>query len=82
MFHLYAAYRNSHVGYHHRHFGDEEQDPDYNFHILCGLYETDESHSKFILKNLFLALIGFRTIEYIKYVVNHYRLTPVASSPC
>ncbi|MGS4920172.1 fatty acid desaturase [Mameliella alba] len=51
IFHMFTPYRNSHVGFHHRHFGDPEDDPDYNFHILLGLYEAKESHSRFILKN-------------------------------
>lgn len=68
IFHLFTPYRNSHVGYHHRHFGDPEDDPDYNFHILLGLYEAKESHARFILKNLVLALIGYRSLEYIKYI--------------
>lgn len=68
VFHMFTPYRNSHVGFHHRHFGSPEDDPDYNFHILLGLYETKESHSQFILKNLVLALIGYRSWEYIKYI--------------
>lgn len=68
IFHMFTPYRNSHVGFHHRHFGDPEDDPDYNFHILLGLYEAKESHSRFILKNLVLALIGYRSWEYIKYI--------------
>lgn len=68
IFHMFTPYRNSHVGFHHRHFGDPKDDPDYNFHILLGLYEKSESHARFILKNLILALVGFRTVEYIKYI--------------
>ena len=73
IFHMFTPYRNSHVGFHHRHFGDPKDDPDYNFHILLGLYEKKESHARFILKNLVLALIGYRTVEYIKYIY-HDRL--------
>ena len=58
IFHMFTPYRNSHVGFHHRHFGDPKDDPDHNFHILLGLYEKKESHARFILKNLVLALIG------------------------
>jgi fatty acid desaturase len=68
IFHMFTPYRNSHVGFHHRHFGDPENDPDYNFHILLGLYEAKESHAQFIWKNLILALIGYRSWEYIKYI--------------
>lgn len=68
VFHMFVPYRNSHVGFHHRHFGDPEDDPDYNFHILLGLYEAKESHTKFIIKNLVLALIGYRSWEYVKYI--------------
>ena len=68
IFHMFTPYRNSHVGFHHRHFGDPEDDPDYNFHILLGLYEAKESHARFIWKNLVLALIGYRSWEYIKYI--------------
>lgn len=66
---MFVPYRNSHVGMHHRYFGDVNKDPDYRFHLLCGLYDSKENHTYFITKNLVLALVGYRSIRYIIYVI-------------
>lgn len=68
VLHLYNPYRNTHIGYHHRFLGDPEKDPDYSFHVECGLYDYKESHATFFVKNILLAVCGFRTFEYLRYV--------------
>jgi fatty acid desaturase len=69
VLHLYNPYRNSHIGFHHRYLGDPERDPDYNFHVGVGLYDHTVSEKRFFLQNIMLAVLGFRTVEYLKYVV-------------
>jgi fatty acid desaturase len=69
VLHLYTPYRNSHIGWHHRYLGDPEKDPDYNFHLGVGIYDHQVSDKKFFFKNIALAVLGLRTVEYVKYVV-------------
>ncbi len=69
VLHLYNPYRNTHIGYHHRYLGDPERDPDYAFHVECGLYDHKESNFLFFTKNILLAILGFRTLQYMKYVI-------------
>jgi fatty acid desaturase len=66
---LYGPYRSSHVGRHHRDLGDPLSDPDYRFHIACGLYDTDRTDRGFFLKEVVLSLLGLRTLDYIRYLV-------------
>jgi fatty acid desaturase len=68
ILHLMNPYRNTHVGAHHRNLGDADRDPDYIFHQECGLYDPYESNVKFFTKNILLALFGFRTFTYLKYI--------------
>lgn len=68
ILHLMNPYRNTHVGRHHRNLGDPERDPDYVFHQECGLYDPSESNGKFFAKNIMMALFGFRTWTYLKYI--------------
>ncbi|GIF96679.1 hypothetical protein Cci01nite_17730 [Catellatospora citrea] len=70
IWHLHGPYRSSHVGNHHRNLGDVETDPDYRFHIECGLYDTERSDRHFFYKELVLSALGLRTLDYIRYVVN------------
>jgi fatty acid desaturase len=69
VFHMYNPYRSSHIGFHHRHLGDPEQDPDYGFHEECGIYDPRTSNTAFFLHNILLAVFGMRTLEYVRYVV-------------
>jgi len=78
ILHLYTIYRNSHIGYHHRYLGEPEKDPDYAFHVDCGLYDHEESDLVFFGKNILLATLGFRTPRYIKYIVKD-RIFPSAT---
>lgn len=68
VWHLHGPYRSSHVGNHHRNLGDGENDPDYSFHIECGLYDIERSDRHFFYKDLVLSVLGLRTIDYIGYV--------------
>lgn len=81
VFHLYNPYRHSHIGFHHRFLGDPERDPDYSFHLECGLYDMDRSNASFFLRNVLLALIGWRTGQYVRYVVQDRLLFRSADSP-
>ncbi|MCZ4125230.1 fatty acid desaturase family protein [Streptomyces sp. H39-S7] len=69
VLHMYNPYRNSHIGFHHRFLGDPEKDPDYNFHVGVGIYDHRVSDKRFFLKNIAMAVLGFRTLEYVNYVV-------------
>lgn len=69
IWHLCGPYRSSHVGNHHRNLGDVEADPDYKFHIECGLYDIERSDRHFFYKELVLSALGLRTFDYIRYVV-------------
>ncbi|UII33618.1 fatty acid desaturase family protein [Fulvivirga ulvae] len=66
--HLLIPYKQTHLRGHHPYCGDEEKDPDYNFQIACGLYDTKEGYRMFFIKNIVLSIIGYRTIEYIRYI--------------
>ncbi|MEU8980366.1 fatty acid desaturase family protein [Streptomyces sp. NPDC048309] len=68
VWHLHGPYRSSHVGSHHRNLGDADADPDYRFHIECGLYDTARSDRHFFLKEVILSVLGLRTFAYIGYI--------------
>ncbi|MFF8940351.1 fatty acid desaturase [Streptomyces paradoxus] len=68
VWHLYGPYRSSHVGNHHRNLGDSDTDPDYRFHIECGLYDTERSDGHFFLKEVVLSVLGVRTFAYLGYI--------------
>jgi fatty acid desaturase len=69
VFHMYNPYRSSHIGLHHRYLGDPDMDPDYAFHVECGIYDTTTSNRTFFLRNILFAVLGLRTMEYVRYVV-------------
>ncbi|HEY1628161.1 MAG TPA: fatty acid desaturase family protein [Streptosporangiaceae bacterium] len=69
VFHVYNAYRSSHIGLHHRYLGDAERDPDYGFHREIGIYDPAGSNRAFFLRNLLLAVFGLRSVEYLRYVI-------------
>lgn len=68
VWHLLGPYRSSHVGNHHRNLGDADDDPDYAFHIDCGLYDAERSDRYFFHKNLVMSALGLRTVSYLRYV--------------
>lgn len=69
VFHMYNPYRSSHIGFHHRYLGDQERDPDYSFHCEVGIYDPSTSNRTFFLRNILLAVLGLRTFEYLRYVI-------------
>ncbi|MFJ8040271.1 fatty acid desaturase [Kitasatospora sp. NPDC096147] len=69
IFHLYSPYRTTHIGFHHRYLGDPEKDPDYEFHRELGLYDHRVSDRRFFLENILSAVLGLRTLTYVKYIV-------------
>ncbi|MGW5049837.1 fatty acid desaturase [Actinokineospora sp. NPDC004072] len=69
VFHMYNPYRSSHIGFHHRYLGDPEKDPDYGFHVEIGIYDPTLSNRAFFLRNILFAVLGMRTLEYVRYVV-------------
>ncbi|MFD7702419.1 fatty acid desaturase [Streptomyces caelestis] len=66
---LYGPYRSSHVGRHHRRLGEADADPDYRFHLECGLYDPDRSDRGFLVREVLLSLLGLRTVDYLRYLV-------------
>lgn len=69
VFHMYNPYRSSHIGFHHRFLGDPGKDPDYSFHLECGIYDPAASNTRFFVRNILFAVLGLRTFEYVRYVV-------------
>lgn len=80
IFHMAVPYRCSHLK-HHSHLGHTEKDPDYQFHIACGLYDRSQNIYAFIIKNILLSLIGYRTIHYIKYIYQDRILFDMSGQP-
>lgn len=68
IFHMVMPYMQSHLQGHHGHLGDPEKDPDFHFHIQCGLYNIKEKTWVFFTKNFVLAVIGYRSLAYIRYI--------------
>ncbi len=68
ILHLLIPYKKSHILQHHPHLGHEEKDPDYAFHLQLGVYNENESTTRFFVKNVLLAVIGYRTLSYIIYI--------------
>ncbi len=69
VLHLYNPYRSSHIGLHHRYLGDPENDPDYGFHREIGIYDHESSNRGFFLRNILFAVLGLRSLAYLRYVV-------------
>lgn len=79
IFHLFSPYSHSHIHYHHVYTGHSEKDPDYKFHIKCGLYDENQSDTEFFWKNLILTLSGYRTVSYISYVIRDRIKIPLSN---
>lgn len=69
VFHLYGPYRSSHVGQHHRLLGDPDGDPDYRFHIECGLYDPQRWTRAFLVREILQSALGLRTVDYLRYLI-------------
>lgn len=66
------SYKKSHVRNHHPYLGNPDRDPDLSFYIEQKVYERT-SRRRYFLKNMLLPAIGWRTLAYLKYLVD-YRL--------
>lgn len=83
VFHMYNPYRASHIGFHHRFLGDPDKDPDYSFHREIGIYDHTTGNRSFFIRNIVLALLGLRSLSYLRYVVKDrilFRSSDVAVS--
>ena len=68
IFHMVMPYKQSHLLGHHRHLGDPKKDPDFLFQRQCGMYDPEEKHWQFFARNIVLAMLGYRSIAYIRYI--------------
>ncbi len=66
-----TAYRQSHVRYHHGHFGDPELDPDYKLMLEEGLYDNPVNLRSFVFKNLLAPLFLSKVPTYLYSLVVH-----------
>ncbi|MGB3639414.1 MAG: fatty acid desaturase family protein [Rivularia sp. (in: cyanobacteria)] len=66
-----TAYRQSHVRYHHGHFGNPELDPDYKLMLEEGLYDNPVNLRSFVLKNLLAPLFLSKVPAYLYSLVIH-----------
>ncbi|WP_189524990.1 guanitoxin biosynthesis L-arginine gamma (S) hydroxylase [Nostoc sp. 'Peltigera membranacea cyanobiont' 232] len=66
-----TAYRQSHVRYHHGHFGDPELDPDYKLMLEEGLYDHPVKLQSFALKHLLAPLFLSKVPVYLYSLVRH-----------
>ncbi len=77
IFQQHFAYKKSHVRAHHPHLGNPEEDPDLSFYIRQRVYERT-SRRRYFLKNMLLPAVGYRTLAYLKYLIEN-RLRRVRS---
>ncbi len=70
IIHLLIPYKKTHLKGHHPYCGHEEKDPDYHFQLEVGLYDDNEKYNVFFLKNVLLSLVGYRTLDYIRFIYN------------
>lgn len=66
-----GSYRESHVRFHHGHFGDIELDPDYKFAIEAGWYDRPQSVEKFTLHNIVLPFLLAKVPSYLYALIQH-----------
>lgn len=60
-----TSYKESHIRYHHGHFGDPEQDSDYKFMVQEGLYNENITPKNFIIQNVYLPMILSKLPKYL-----------------
>ena len=65
IFQTMGSYWESHVRFHHGHFGDRDRDPDYNYALQEGLYDEGLSPHKFALRNIALPLLLAKVPSYL-----------------
>jgi fatty acid desaturase len=66
-----GSYRESHVRFHHGHFGDRNLDPDYKYAIQEGLYDETLSPQKFALRNIAFPLLLTKVPSYLYSLIEH-----------
>ena len=66
-----GSYRESHVRFHHGHFGDVELDPDYKFAIEAGWYARPQSLEKFTIHNIVLPFLLAKVPSYLYSLIKH-----------
>lgn len=66
-----GSYRESHVRFHHGHFGDPELDPDYQFAIEAGWYDRSQSLEKFTIHNIVLPFLLAKVPSYLYSLIEH-----------
>jgi fatty acid desaturase len=68
IFHMVMPYKQSHLLGHHRYLGDPDKDPDFLFQRQCGMYNPREKNWIFFTKYILLAVLGYRSLSYIRYI--------------
>lgn len=60
-----GSYRESHVRFHHGHFGDPNLDPDYQFALQQNLYDKTQTPIQFIIQNIVLPCFLVKVPNYL-----------------
>ena len=68
-----GSYRESHVRFHHGHFGDMNLDPDYKFAMEEGWYDRTMLPKEFVSKNIIRPFFLTKVGGYFRYLIQ-YRL--------
>jgi fatty acid desaturase len=64
----FSAYRTSHVLTHHPHVGDSRRDPDFQYMLEAGVYES-QSRAGFLWRFMVLPWFGFLIPSYIRFLL-------------
>lgn len=75
IFQKHFAYRESHIKNHHPNLGDPNRDPDLQFFISSGVYET--AHPlRYYFRIAIFPILGGATFNYLKYLMaNRFKTT-------
>jgi fatty acid desaturase len=68
---IMGSYRESHVRFHHGHFGDSELDPDYKFAIQQGLYDSNQPPKRFIIQNVVFPFLLAKVPTYLYSLIKN-----------
>lgn len=71
IFQTMGSYRESHVRFHHGHFGNPNLDPDYKFAIQEGLYHRPQSPQKFVTKNIVFPFLLAKVPSYLYSLIKN-----------
>ncbi|MEM9543679.1 MAG: guanitoxin biosynthesis L-arginine gamma (S) hydroxylase [Cyanobacteria bacterium P01_E01_bin.42] len=64
-----GSYRESHVRFHHGHFGDPNLDPDYQFALQQNLYDKTQTPVRFVIQNIILPCFLVKVPNYLYSLV-------------